>query len=277
MAVETSVIIPVHDQAGLLPAALRSVLAQRYADFEVIVCGDGCTDDSERVTREVGDGRVRWLPFAKGPGFGYGNRGRAVARAEGRLVAYLAPDDLWAPDHLTRLVAGRRAGGFDLVFSRPVLVWAGGPPRPHYLPFDVAAHGAVAPVGPRLYCLSPTQVLHTRDIHDRAGGWDDRVPRHGDVDLWLRCRAAGARIGYVPRPTLLRFPSYAFRAVSPDVRRALHQRMQRDLESGALDLADLGWSGGRRLLGWLTEAAVVGRARGPGFARAWLRMRRAGP
>ena len=103
-APRVTVLVPVHDQAELLRTSLRTVLAQRFADLEVIVAGDGCRDDSEAVARGAGDPRVRWVGFPKEPGYGYANRARALAEARGRYVAYLAPDDLWAPDHLEHLV-----------------------------------------------------------------------------------------------------------------------------------------------------------------------------
>ncbi|HYK42964.1 MAG TPA: glycosyltransferase family A protein, partial [Thermoanaerobaculia bacterium] len=188
-APRVSVVVPVHDAALFLPAALRSILGQTFEDFEVIVSGDGAGDAVRREALASGDARVRWEGFPKAPGLGYSNRARAIGRARGKLVAYLAPDDLWAPRHLERLVGMLDRDRLDFVFSRPVLVWASGAPRPHYFPFDRGKSGA----GSRrflLACLSPTQVLHSSEIHDRAGGWDDGFFRHGDIDLWLRCRAA---------------------------------------------------------------------------------------
>jgi hypothetical protein len=114
-------------------------------------------------------------------------------------------------------------------------------------------------------------VLHSREVHDRAGGWTDGLPRHGDVDLWLRCRAAGARIGFLREPTVIRFPSYIF-ANAPEGRgEALHARFADELDSGRLVLDDLRWPIGRRVLGWAEDVVVVGRARGPRWTRMLLR------
>jgi len=159
--------------------------------------------------------------------------------------------------------------GFDFVFSRPVLVWADGVARPHYFPFDWARGG---PAPPRflLACLSPTHVLHSREIHDCAGGWDDAFPRHGDVDLWLRCRAAGARVGFLREPTVVRFPSYGFAHEAPERAAALHARIAEELISGTLVLDELRWPLPRRVRGWAEDVVVVGRHRGPLWARTLL-------
>ena len=55
-----SVIIPAYNWSEVLPFSIGSVLRQTMDDFEVLVVGDGCTDDSERVVEEIGDPRVRW-------------------------------------------------------------------------------------------------------------------------------------------------------------------------------------------------------------------------
>jgi GT2 family glycosyltransferase len=267
-----SVIVPVHSGAELLPAALRSILRQTYEDFEVVVAGDGAAEPVEKAALSTGDPRVRWEGFPKGPGFGYANRARAIARTRGELIAYLSPDDLWAADHLESLVGELDRRGADLVFSRPVLVWADGRPRPHYLPFDVA-RGGEAPPGWLLACVSPTQMLHTRSAYVRAGGWRDGIRIHGDIDLWLRCREAGARISFLRKGTVVRFPSYAFKKEHEESLVALHSRYGEELASGRLALSDLRWPASRRVLGWIEDIRVVGVRRGPRWGRALLRRR----
>jgi glycosyltransferase involved in cell wall biosynthesis len=272
-APRVSVIVPIHEGAEFLASSLRSVLRQTFDDFEVLVAGDGAGDEVRRAALATGDPRVRWEGFPKAPGVGYSNRARAIGLAKGDLIAYLAPDDLWAPRHLERLTRELDRERLDLVFSRPVLVWASGVPRPHYLPFDWGRGGA-SPSRFLLACLSPSQALHSREIHGRAGGWTDRLPRHGDVDLWLRFRKAGARIGFLREPTVLRFPSYIFAAGPEGSSAALQGRFAAELESGRLVLDDLRWSLPRRALGWAEDVVVVGRSRGPRWARMLLRRTR---
>lgn len=268
-APRVSVIVPIHTGIDFLRSSLRSILHQTYEDFEVIVSGDGAGEEVRREALDTGDPRVRFVGFPKGPGYGYSNRARAVARAEGALIAYLAPDDLWAPRHLERLIGMSEREGLDFVFSKPVLVWAPGTPRPHYAPFD-RARGGADPSRFLLACLSQTQVVHARELHDRAGGWRDDLTRHGDVDLWLRCRTAGARIGYLSEPTVLRFPSYVFAAEPAGHVAALHARFAGELISGSLVLDDLRWPLARRVRGWVEDVVVVGASRGPRWARTLL-------
>jgi glycosyltransferase involved in cell wall biosynthesis len=274
-----SVLMPVHNGAPMLRISLQSALAQRFADFDVIVLGDGCTDDSERVALEAGDRRVRWVGFPKGPGYGYANRARALAAAGSELVAYLNADDLWAPDHLDRLVEFLDTERADLVFSRPVLFGPDGRLRPHYFPFDLAARGRCPAVGPRLYFVSGSQVLHTRAILDRAGGWDSGLTRFGDIDVWHRCRAAGGRVRYLPHPTSVRRSPIHFHGTGPAAAARLQRQFWAELRAGRLDLARERWPLGRRVRGWVTDLALVAWIRGPIFARSraarwWPRVAR---
>lgn len=269
LAPRVSVVVPVNRGAEALKTSLQSILHQTYQDFEIFVAGDGADGAVERVALSAEDSRVRWFGFPKAPGFGYSNRGRAIGRTSGQLIAYLAPDDLWAPDHLERLVAILDRDRLDLVFSRPILVWADGALRPHYFPFDLA-RGGLAPPRFLIACVSPTHVLHTREIHDQVGGWTDDLPRHGDVDFWLRCRAAGARIGFLRDATAVRFPSYAFAAELKERHATLQLRLAERLISGDLVLRNLRWSGPRRFAGWIEDALVAGPARGPAWVKALL-------
>ena len=55
---KVTVIIPTYNWSSVLHYAVASVLRQTYTDFELIVSGDGCTDDSEEVVTAFDDPRV---------------------------------------------------------------------------------------------------------------------------------------------------------------------------------------------------------------------------
>jgi len=58
---QVTVLLPTYNWSNVLRYAIASVLRQTFTDFELLVIGDGCTDDSEAVTAEAGDPRVRWI------------------------------------------------------------------------------------------------------------------------------------------------------------------------------------------------------------------------
>lgn len=94
-----SVIMPTHNRADLIGDGLRSVLAQTFSDFEVVVVDNGSTDGTDRVIVALGDPRIRyfWQPDS---GLPANSRNVAIRMARGRYIAFLDSDDLWLPGKL---------------------------------------------------------------------------------------------------------------------------------------------------------------------------------
>lgn len=101
-----TILIPTHDHADTLFHSTASALRQTVQDFEILVVGDGAPPRTAEVMAEIiaGDARIRYLPYAKGERHGERNRHEALKSACGKYVAYLADDDLWAPEHLEVLL-----------------------------------------------------------------------------------------------------------------------------------------------------------------------------
>lgn len=92
-----SVIIPNYNYEKYIGEAIKSVLAQTYRNFEVIVVDDGSTDNSLQVIRSFGDS-VRLLQQENQHVSAARNTGIRVARGE--WVALLDADDIWHPKKL---------------------------------------------------------------------------------------------------------------------------------------------------------------------------------
>jgi glycosyltransferase involved in cell wall biosynthesis len=182
-----TVVIATYDWSTVLPYSIGSVLGQSFADFELLVVGDGCTDDSEEVVRGIGDPRVQWIGIPR-HGHQSGPNNEGIRRARGEYIAYLGHDDLWLPHHLECLVSALDAGA-DVAHSVVALVRAEG----------------------QTYAgtLLPTSAAHRRSMIDKIGGWRDY--RELDVipekELWARARSAGMRFTFVPRLTGIKLPA----------------------------------------------------------------------
>jgi glycosyltransferase involved in cell wall biosynthesis len=94
-----SVLIIVHDRAHTIGAAVRSVLAQTMADFELIVVDDGSHDATPEVVAAFHDPRIRLIRTLPNQGIPFA-RNRALVEARGTFVAWLDSDDLSHPDRL---------------------------------------------------------------------------------------------------------------------------------------------------------------------------------
>jgi glycosyltransferase involved in cell wall biosynthesis len=185
--------------SSVLPFSIRSALNQSFADFELLVVGDGCTDDSAEVVRAIGDPRVRWINLAENHGHQAGPNNEGLRQARGELIAYLGHDDLWLPHHLDLVVAALDRGA-DVAWGISRLVAPGRP--------ELDGARALAAFEPGLW-LPPSSVVHRRTLTERAGGWRDyrELECDPDTEIWGRLHAAGARFEPVPRLTVVKFPA----------------------------------------------------------------------
>jgi len=194
-----TIVMATWNWSEVLPFSIGSALDQGFGDFELLVVGDGCTDDSEAVVAAIGDPRIRWINLPRNHGHQSAPNNEGLRQARGELVAYLGHDDLWLPHHLACLVEAIDHGA-DLAYGITRFVTHGDDDGclvlPDYCPGD---------------WLAPTSVVHRTSLVATAGGWpDDRlVDCEPEAELWRRYAAAGAQVRLVPRLTAIKLPASA--------------------------------------------------------------------
>ncbi|MBK8475409.1 MAG: glycosyltransferase [Opitutaceae bacterium] len=100
-----SVIVPVYNAAHYLAAAITSVQAQTFRDFEIIAVDDGSTDDSKAVLDRLAAADAR-LQVVSRPNTGIvGALNDGLAAARGEFVARMDADDLSLPPRFARQLA----------------------------------------------------------------------------------------------------------------------------------------------------------------------------
>ncbi len=97
-----SVIVPTHNRAGMVGSALRSVAAQTFRDYEVIVVDDGSTDSTRQYLESVRDPRCRFIRNERCFGVSTA-RNRGIAAATGQWITFLDDDDELRPQALAAL------------------------------------------------------------------------------------------------------------------------------------------------------------------------------
>jgi glycosyltransferase involved in cell wall biosynthesis len=97
-----SVLIPTHEHPSTLPFAVASVQAQGVEDIEILIVGDGVSDETRAIVADLRDkdSRILFFDFPKGPRHGEIHRDAVLRQAQGDIVYYQCDDDLWLPDHL---------------------------------------------------------------------------------------------------------------------------------------------------------------------------------
>lgn len=101
-----SVVMPMYNAERYVEDAVRSVLAQTFTDFELIVVNDGSTDGSGPIVDRIaaGDGRMRVIHLEKNVGNSRANN-HGFAEACGRYIACMDADDVCHPQRLEKQVA----------------------------------------------------------------------------------------------------------------------------------------------------------------------------
>lgn len=201
-----SFILPTHNRADVLGFAIESVLAQSVADFELLIVGDGCNDETERVVHDFADSRITWMPFAKGPNLGYAHRNVAFQRATGEFIAFMAHDDLICCDHLEILLPHFTDAAIDIVHSRPVWVDPRGRAVPSTFSLRNPKHLQDF-LARKLNSIPASCFIHRRECFAKVGYWDESLPNCGDWDFWARIieHGRGKNIAVDFRATCLHF------------------------------------------------------------------------
>jgi len=196
-----SVILSTYNWSSALRCALRSVQLQTLADFEVLVIGDGCTDDSRQVVDSFQDARFKWNNLPRNYGSQWAPNNRGLELAEGVWVAYLGQDDIWHPRHLEACLATAAQKQADLVASVAIMY---GPPGSGFR----AVTGVLVDdvYSPRDF-MPPSSIAHARSLVERMGFWKSHLETPMPVD-WAFLKAAadaGARIASTGELTVFKF------------------------------------------------------------------------
>lgn len=100
-----SIITPTWNCATFISETIRSIQAQAYQNWEMIISDDCSTDNTKEVIAPYldTDSRIKYICNDKNSGAAI-TRNNALKRAKGRWIAFLDSDDLWTPDKLEKQV-----------------------------------------------------------------------------------------------------------------------------------------------------------------------------
>jgi glycosyltransferase involved in cell wall biosynthesis len=202
MSPAVSIVLPVHDAAPSLPAALTSLVQQRETDWELLAIDDGSTDGSLEILQTLAR-RDRRVHVLARPHQGLVAALTAgIEKARGVLVARMDADDVCDPGRLASqrhflddhpavgLVATRVAFGGDPVaqagYARHV-AWTN----------TLVTHAAIAAARFVESPLVHPSVMFRRDLVALHGGYTDG-PFPEDYELWLRWLDRGVRMEKLP-------------------------------------------------------------------------------
>jgi len=177
-----SVVIPCYGQAAYIEEAIESVLAQTYAQVEIVVVDDGSPDNAARLA-----GRFPWVRCVRQANTGLaGARNAGIRESEGELLVFLDADDRLLPRALEVGVEELRAHPeAAFAFGRYRRVAGDGrrleddeQPRPDADPYSLFLRYNYAGI--------PATGIFRRSALEDAGNFDETLPGAEDYDLGLR-------------------------------------------------------------------------------------------
>ena len=179
--------LPFYDEERRLGDAIRSILAQSFADFELLLVDDGSRDQSLAVARSFADPRIRIVADGERR-FLPARLNEIVRSAKAPYVARMDADDVIHPTRLARQMAFiEKQPACDLVGTWATITDAQGHPfgvietrPPPLTPRHVLLHGA----------LAHATVLGRRSWF-AAHPYDEALTRAEDRDLWCRTAVTG--------------------------------------------------------------------------------------
>lgn len=185
-----TVVIPLYNKQDYIADTLKTVFAQTFTNFEVIVVNDGSTDNGGTIVKTFNDDRLTYIETV--------NRGVSAARntgidaATGTLIAFLDADDYWLPGHLKEL--------YDLYHQYP----QSGILASRYFIKNPALNNYVKPVfkdiaddykgivphlfGSSLnYRITWTSALAVpKSVLSESCGFSEHVTHPEDIEMWIR-------------------------------------------------------------------------------------------
>ena len=194
-----SIIIATYNRSNVLKYAIQSVLKQTLSNWELLVIGDKCTDNSSDIVNSFGDSRVHWFNLDKNSGSQSLPNNFGINHANGTYIAYLGHDDLWHSNHLKLAVDKLIKCDADLVYTFAILYR------------DIVGITGITRTG--LYekgiGLPAYSLVHKKQLIDNIGGWTpfDKLVVAPDQDLILKVFDAGKKIMCVPEITVFKFPA----------------------------------------------------------------------
>lgn len=188
-----SVVIPLYNKASYVAKAIGSVLAQTFADYELVIVNDGSKDNSAEIAEKAIAGQQN-CKLIKQENAGVSvARNNGVAASQGKYLCFLDADDWWTPtflEEMSRLIEGfPEAGIYGTNYTivnetkkktrvAPIGVDAGF--EKGYINYcQIYAKTLAMPLWTGAVCMP-------RTVFDEFGGFPKGIKLGEDFLLWIR-------------------------------------------------------------------------------------------
>jgi len=193
-----SVYIPTYNRAKILTErTIPSVLRQTYQNFEIIVVGDHCTDNTEELLTNFCDNRIKFFNLEKRGNYPVDSSERwmvagtlptnkGIELCSGDWLAPLDDDDEFSEYHLQVLLEYALENNYEMVYGIVEM---------EMRPGEWKILGNYPPKCGGISRLSVLYHKSLKFLKSDINAWKYGEP--GDWNLWRRMKEAGVRIGFL--------------------------------------------------------------------------------
>lgn len=181
-----SIVMPNYNAAKYVEETLRCVLAQTYTNWELLFVDDCSTDDSVAIVERLNDPRIKILRNEKNSGAA-ASRNYALRQAQGRYVAFLDSDDVWAADKLEKQVAFMQENDYAFTYTYYEEIDGDSQPLHKQItgPAKISRH--------KMFCYCWVGCLTVMYDREKIGlvQINDSIAKRNDYAIWLKvCKKA---------------------------------------------------------------------------------------
>lgn len=199
-----SIIMTSYNYAQYIGAAIDSVLAQTFEDWELLIVDDRSTDDSWRVIQSFTDPRIKSHRQAVNTG-ACAAYNHALSMARGIYIASLDSDDLYMPTKLAQQAEFLAAHPMIDIYGTFVTeICSDGVTSSDATPFEAWFNVQMDLNDPTKWTwenrLCHSGVVVRADFHRLVGEFNNGLVYTPDWQFWIRALVVGARFAVSTQP-----------------------------------------------------------------------------
>lgn len=178
-----SVLMTAFNRERYIGAAIESVLASTFSDFELIITDDRSSDNTVSIAETYAQKDARVKVYINEQNLGdYPNRNKAASHARGKYLKYVDADDYiypWGLQHLVEMMERFPEAGWGLCSLIQTM------PDPY--PFQLTPAQAYQRhyLGAGLFHKAPLSSIIKREVFEQVGGFKP-IRMAGDYEMWHR-------------------------------------------------------------------------------------------
>lgn len=113
-----SVIMPCYNMASYVSDSIKSVIAQTYPHWELLIVDDASTDETVNIIKSYAqaDSRIKFAIKKQNSGIS-DTRNQCIQMAQGQFLAFLDADDIWHPEKLEKQLSFMLAKNIGFTYS----------------------------------------------------------------------------------------------------------------------------------------------------------------